>query len=50
VTRGGEWVQFEQFANITTSVAGRLYGNGSTEQTTVADAWVQVGVLQNAMV
>jgi Zn-dependent metalloprotease len=42
--------KFEQFANITTSVAGRLYGNGSTEQTAVADAWVQVGVLQNTMV
>jgi Zn-dependent metalloprotease len=42
--------KFEQFANITTSVAGSLYGNGSTEQTAVADAWMQVGVLQNAMV
>jgi Zn-dependent metalloprotease len=40
--------KFEQFANITTSVAGRLYGIGSTEQTAVADAWVQVGVLQNS--
>ena len=30
-----------QFANLTTSVAGQLYGNGSTEQNAVAKAWVK---------
>jgi Zn-dependent metalloprotease len=41
--------RFVQFANLTTTVAGQLYGKGSTEQNAVTEAWGQVGVLQKQM-
>ena len=37
---------FEQFARLTTDVAGQLYGTGGVEQQAVGDAWTQVGVIK----
>jgi Zn-dependent metalloprotease len=37
---------FEQFAQLTTEVAGRLHGAGSDEQRAVGDGWAQVGVVR----
>ena len=39
---------FEEFARLTTDVAGQLYGASSAEQQAVADAWAQVGVVKVA--
>jgi len=41
--------KFDQFANLTITVAGKLYGAGSDEQKKVATAWADVGVLKNPM-
>jgi Zn-dependent metalloprotease len=41
--------KFVEFANLTVIVAGQLYGAGSSEQSAVAGAWGEVGVLQNQM-
>ncbi len=38
---------FRRFANLTASVAGRLYGPASTEQTVVIHAWASVGITAN---
>jgi len=35
---------FKRFAGLTVSAAGRLYGQGSVEQKSVADAWATVGL------
>jgi Zn-dependent metalloprotease len=42
--------KFDQFANLTITVAKKLYGAESTEQDAVAKAWAEVGVLQSPMV
>jgi len=42
--------KFVQFASLTATVAGQLYGTGSDEQNAVANAWMEVGVLQKQMV
>jgi Zn-dependent metalloprotease len=39
---------FKRFAGLTVSTAGRLYGQGSVEQDTVADAWATVGLTVSA--
>ena len=39
---------FEQFATLAIDVAGQRHGAGSMEQTVVADAWAQVGVLKTS--
>jgi Zn-dependent metalloprotease len=39
---------FEQFARLTVATAERLYGEGSSEPTAIADAWREVGVLPEA--
>jgi Zn-dependent metalloprotease len=36
---------FRRFARLTVSSAERLFGHGSIEQTVVADAWKQVGIV-----
>ena len=40
--------KFVQFAYLSASVAGRLYGDGSDEQPRSTDAWMEVGVLQKS--
>jgi len=35
---------FQEAANMTSLVAGELYGAGSTQQQAVHDAWAQVGI------
>jgi Zn-dependent metalloprotease len=35
---------FRRFARLTITVAGRLFGDGSSEQEAVRDAWGQVGI------
>jgi Thermolysin metallopeptidase, alpha-helical domain len=42
--------KFVEFASLSTSLAGRLYGTGSDEQRAVTDAWMEVGILQKQMV
>src|SRR3954447_3757683 len=39
--------KFVEFANLPVIVAGQLYGAGSSEQSAVAGAWGEVGVLQS---
>jgi Zn-dependent metalloprotease len=41
--------KFAEFASLSSSVAGRLYGVESDEQRVVTDAWLEVGVLQKEM-
>ena len=43
----GPEAQFQDFADATCDVAGRLYGDSSTEQRAVRDAWRQVGIKVN---
>jgi Zn-dependent metalloprotease len=40
-------MKFKQFARLTTTVAGQLYGTGSDEQNAVREAWSEVGVIQS---
>jgi Zn-dependent metalloprotease len=40
---------FKQFARLTTTVAGQLYGVGSSEQSAVIEAWREVGVLRKGV-
>jgi Zn-dependent metalloprotease len=42
--------KFVEFASLSASLAGRLYGTGSDEQRAVTDAWMEVGILQKQMV
>jgi Zn-dependent metalloprotease len=41
--------QFQDCANLTTSVAGELYGAGSDQQKAVANAWAEVEVSASAL-
>ncbi|MGF7209088.1 Zn-dependent metalloprotease [Skermanella aerolata] len=42
--------KFVEFASLSASLAGRLYGTGSDEQRAVTEAWMEVGILQKQMV